>query len=105
MALPYVGGKQPNSDGIGRSQPLENLIGNYMITDFQRTRLMEKIHEHITDYRHNPMSSTFMFKWSKKWWRVDLNITDITPVQDDDVTERVEKEAETNTDDLSMHFP
>ena len=87
----------------GRSQELENLVGNYMITDFQRRRLEEKIHEHVTDWRHNPSSSTTMFKFGKKWFRIDLNVVDVTPTEpEESTTEPVEKE---ETESETTHFP
>lgn len=77
----------PPKEPKDRSQDLENLIGNYLITDHQLTRLRVRIIDHIKSYQNE---STFMFRSddSKKWFKVNVSVEDVTPNTDaDEVTD------------------
>ena len=64
-----------------RSQDLENLLGNYFITDHQLTRLRARIVDHI---KTNQNRSTFMIRSDdeKRWYKIDVSIVDVTPEDD-----------------------
>lgn len=69
---------KPNTE---RSQDLENLLGNYFITDHQLTRLRARIVDHI---KTNQNKSTFMIRSDdeKRWYKIDVSILDVTPEDD-----------------------
>lgn len=72
-----------------RSQDLENLLGNYLITDHQLTRLRARIVDHI---KTNQNRSTFMIRSDdeKRWYKIDVSIVDVTPEDDYEETEKNE---------------
>ena len=89
-----------------RSQDFENLIGNYFITDHQLTRLRTRIIDHIKSSQN---TSTFMFRSddSKKWFKVNVLVEDVTPEEytDEEVTDSGDTAAPPQGDLAPVHEP
>lgn len=77
----YPATTPPPKEPSERSQDLENLLGNYFITDHQLTRLRARIVDHI---KTNQNKSTFMIRSDdeKRWYKIDVSIIDVTPEDD-----------------------
>lgn len=59
-----------------RSQDLENLVGNLMITEHQATRIRNRLSDHCTStYTSSKTKSKFMFRDEKgNWFEVRLEV-------------------------------
>lgn len=86
----------PHKDKVDtdRSQEFENLVGNYFITDHQRTRLSSRIIDYI---KSNPHRSTFMLRSDDiepKWYQVTVSVDEIVtkPDEEEEPIEAVEDE-------------
>ena len=77
----YSASHPPPKEPTERSQDLENLLGNYFITDHQLTRLRARIVDHI---KTNQNRSVFMIRSDdeKRWYKIDVSIVDVTPEDD-----------------------
>ena len=66
----------PPVDTSERSQDLENLVGNLMITEHQASRLRERVADHCMSlYTKEKNKSRFMFRTLKgEWFEVRLEV-------------------------------
>ena len=85
-------GDGPSKDNGERSQDLENLVGNLMITEHQATRIRNRLADHCTStYTKNQTKSKFMFRDDKgNWFEVRVEVNKMN----DDTKEEPEPEAE-----------
>jgi hypothetical protein len=113
----FSGGPKPKPGE--RAQDLENLVGNYMITDHQLSRLRLRIHDYLTSYQKLPNKSIFMFRTDgdkKKWYEVRLEVNEIKIDDDSNSSSSSSNESEPeespSTEDVEggeqptvTHFP
>jgi hypothetical protein len=74
-----------------RSQDLENLLGNYLITDHQLSKLKFRIIDHL---KSNQNTSSFMFRSDdeKRWFKVNVVIEEMK--NEDDFEQQEESKPE-----------
>lgn len=85
----------PSDNNTERSQTLENLLGNYMITDHQLSRLRDRIIDYSSS--NKATKSRFMMRSEKGVWfevKVEINqMTEDEPEPEEEQTEPVEATA------------
>jgi hypothetical protein len=66
-------GNKPNKpkEKTDRNADLENILGNYLITQYQLERLEKMLADHI---EYSASSSKFMFKHKDRWYNVDMRV-------------------------------
>lgn len=116
--FPAIVPKKDDKVDADRSQEFENLVGNYFITDHQRTRLSSRIIDYI---KSNPHRSTFMIRSDDiepKWYQVTVSVDEIVTkpeleesieaVEDEEgsVVETIpDREPEDDESPPTTHFP
>jgi len=73
--------KEPHPDE--RDLELENMFGNYLIAQFQASRLMGFFQEKLAEAKHDSegrptLLSAHTFKFNGKWYRASLVIRQIS---------------------------